>query len=284
MVKKKTSEPTAPDTSASSEGSPQHELKFLPVDQIVPNSWNVQTQDEATFNRLVEEIKEHGCIAPIQVVSRPDGTYLILGGEHRWKASVTAGLEEIPAMVLNGAKWSDADLQKLESVRLNALSGKIDTLKFAKLYQEMADRHGKDAVQGMMAITDTQMFQKLIGDVKRGLKRSLPKEMHAQIDSQAKTAKSTEDITQIVSSLMNRYGDTVDRSFMVFSYGSSEHVYIQMSSKTKRSLDKVLNYCRESGDDLAEFFAPIIEAAAKEAMMRLKASSKDSPPINVNEV
>ena len=63
------------------------------------------------------------------------------------------------------------------------------------------------------------------------------------------------------------------QSFMVFTFGSQEHTYVQMDRKTKRALDKVLNYLRESGGDINDFLAPVIDEAAKKAAVQLKKGS-----------
>lgn len=250
--------------------SQKHDLRYIPIDQLVANHWNPQAMDEAQFNRLVEEIKENGCIAPLQVVPVDDGTFRIIGGEHRWKASQQAGLEEVPCTVLTGKRWTDEDLQKFVTVRLNIIGGDLDPERFTKLYHEMAEKFGKDAMQSMFAFTDTRAFQKLIGTMKRGLKQSLPKEAQQEFDEKAKEAKTVEDLSAIIQMLFAKYGDTVQKSWMAFRYGGHEVVYVQMTPKTKRSLDKVLGYLRESGDDINDFFGPLIDEAAKRAAKALK--------------
>lgn len=254
------------------------DLKHIAIDKLVPNGWNPQTQDEATFNRLVDEIKENGCLVPVQVVPLTDGTFRIIGGEHRWRASQQAGLDEIPCAVMLGKKWEDADLQKFETVRLNAIGGKMDPEKFAKLYSELADKYGKDALQQLMGYSDTRIFQKLVGDTKRMLKKTLPKEMHPAVDAAAKDAKTFQDLTDIVQMMLTKHGDTVSQSFMVFTFGNQEHVYVQMDRKTKRSLDKALNYCRESGADINTFLGPVIDEAAKKAAKLLKSGGAPDAP------
>lgn len=250
------------------------ELKYIPIDQLVVNSWNPQHMEEAQFNRLVEEIKEGGCVVPLQVVPLSDGTFRIIGGEHRWKASQQAGLSEVPCAILSGKRWADEDLQKFATVRLNVISGSLDPQRFLKLYQEMADKFGKDAMQQMFAFTDTRAFQKLIGTMKRGIKQSLPKEAQKEFEEKAKEAQSVEDLSAIIQMLFAKYGDTVPKSYMVFTYGKQEHVYVQMNPKTKRSLDKVLNYLRESGVDINDFFAPLLSDAASKAAKELKGKPK----------
>jgi hypothetical protein len=63
-------------------------------------------------------------------------------------------------------------------------------------------------------------------------------------------------------------------SFVVFTYGKQEHIYVQANSKTKKALDKVLSYCRSAGEDINDFLAPIIEEAGKKALKELEASKK----------
>ena len=252
----------------------KHELKHIAIDKLVANLWNPQHMDEAMFTRLVDEIKENGCTAAIQVVAVQDGLFRIIGGEHRWKACQEAGLDEVPCTVLVGKRWQDEDLQKFETVRLNVIGGKMNPEKFLKLYQEMADKYGKDALQQLMGYVDTRQFQKLVGDVKRGMKQSLPKEMHAEFDEKAKEAKTVEDLGTIIQTLFAKFGDTVQQSFMVFTFGKTEHVYVQMDKAMKKALDKVLNYCRESGADVNEFMGPILNDAAVKAAENLAPKPK----------
>lgn len=253
---------------------PQHELKYLSIDDVVPNPWNPQHMDEAMFARLVEEIKENGCTAAIQVVPLADGSFRIIGGEHRWRACQEAGLEQVPCTVLQGKRWQDEDLQKFETVRLNVIGGKMNTDKFIKLYEEMADKYGKDALQQLMGYVDTRQFQKLVGEVKRGMKQALPKEMHAEFDEKAKESKTVEDLGTVIQTLFAKFGDTVQQSFMVFTFGKKEHVYVQMTRPMKKALDKALNYCRESGADINDLLAPILEEAASDAQASLDAKGK----------
>ncbi len=266
---------------------PQHQLKYLPIDSLVPNLWNTQTMDEATFARLLDEVKESGCTVPLQVVGLKDGTYRIIGGEHRWKACQAAGLEQVPCTILTGKRWEDEDLQKLSTVRLNAIHGKIDSEKFLKLYEQMAEKYGKDAMQTLMGFTDTRAFQKLIGGLKRSMKASLPKEAQGEFESKAKEARSVEDLTTILQTLFAKYGDTLQQSFMIFTYGKAEHVYVQMNPKMKRALDRVINYARETNTDLVEFFLPVLEEAATKATKALKkkpADEKSEKPLDADDV
>jgi hypothetical protein len=247
----------------------RHDLAYLSVDSITPNEWNPQGMDDDEFDRLVEEIDEVGFNSAIEVVEAADEQFVIMGGEHRWRAAKVCGLEHIPCLIYRGEKWEEADLQKFVTVRLNVIGGKLDPIKFAKIYEEMAEKYGKDSLQHMFAFTDQKAFQRLVGDVKKGLKGSLPKELQDEFDEAAKEAKTVEDLSKIIQNLFNKYGDTVQHSFMVFTFGKQHHVYIQMSSKTKKALDKVLGFCKTMGEDINEVMAPIIKACADDAEKKL---------------
>jgi ParB/RepB/Spo0J family partition protein len=240
------------------EGLPQ--LGYLPLDKIIPNDWNPQEQDESTFNRLVEEIQEVGFIDPLEVVPLDDGNYRILGGEHRWKAAKQAGLTEVPVSILTDVKWQSEDLQKLVTVRLNVMRGELNPEKFLKLYNEMVRKYGKDPIQNLMGYTSSEKFQKLVGASMKALKKALPKEMHGAVDAAGKEAKSVEDIAKIVQEMFAQYGDTVNSSFMVFTHGKQQHIYIAMNKKMRHAMDKVVAYCKLTKEDINDVMVPITEA------------------------
>jgi hypothetical protein len=184
-------------------------------------------------------------------------------------------LEELPAIILTDSKWQDEDLQKFTTVRLNTIRGKLDPEKFLKLYEELAQKYGAESMQTMMGYVDGKGFQKLLGEMKKGMKKALPKEMQKEFDTQAKDARTVEDLQRIVQELFSNHGDTLAMSFMVFTYGHQEHVYVQMSRKMRRSMEKIVEYCKLTQTDINDFMGPVIEAAGAKAISQL--GSKDAP-------
>lgn len=260
----------------------RHDLKYIPVDLIVPNSWNPQDQDDETFKRLVDEVKPDstGFIDCVQVVPMVDGSYRILGGEHRWMAAKAADLEEVPCIVLQGEKWQDEDLQKFVTVRLNTIRGKVDPDKFLKLYRELSGKYGPEAMRGLMGYTDQKAFSKLVDGVKQGIRKNLPKEMSDEFEQKAKEAKTVSDLQNIIQSLFTKYGDTVKHSFMIFTHGKQEHIYIAMDRKMVRAMTKVMDYCKLTGEDINAFMVPIVNEFMREATKKLaeREGSKGQKP------
>jgi hypothetical protein len=258
------------------------EMKYLSVTDLEPNIWNPQTMGAPEMDRLKKEISEVGFIAPIQVVPLDTGKYRIIGGEHRWLAAKELGMIEIPCGIMLGAKWKDEDLQKFVTVRLNVISGRLDPERFAMLYQEMADKYGAESLQNLMGFTDTKAFAKILGGVQKNLKKVLPKEMHGAIDAAAKEAKTVADLGNIIQTLFQKYGDTVNLSFMIFSYGKQNHVYVSMDKAMKKAMDKVIEFCRETGSDINSILAPLTQEWAKEATKQLESKpvKEQEKPLN----
>jgi ParB/RepB/Spo0J family partition protein len=253
----------------------KYELKYLPVEKLVANSWNPQEMKEPELARLIEEFRDIGCIVPLSVKPMPDGTYRIIGGEHRWKAAQVVGLQEVPCLLLDSEPWADEDLQQFVTVRLNIIQGKLNPEKFIKMYNNLTDKYGVEAMQKLLGFTDSHVLQKLVGQVKKGIQKSLPKEVQEAFNENAKEVKSVEELSQIIQKMFTEYGDTVQNSYMVFTHGGKQHLYIAMDAKMNRAMDKVVEYCRLSGEDINKFMAPITEACLKEADKKLEKVIKD---------
>jgi len=243
-----------------------HEVRELPLESIVVNDWNPNTLDGEGFERLVTEMGETGFLDPIQVVPLDDGTYRILGGEHRFHAAKRLGWRRIQAMVLTGAKWLDADLQKFVTVRLNVLHGKLNPTRMAQLYDEMAAKYGDDALAGLMAYTDKDAWKQVLKDIGRGIAKSLPKGMAAQFKDSAPKIKSLDDLTAVLNKLFSEYGSTLDKNFMVFTYGGKEHVFVVLDELAKRSVDALVAHCKSEEIDVNAALGPAIDAWLSEPM------------------
>ena len=152
----------------------RREVVYLDIQKLRANEWNPNTQTESVFNALTENIQEIGMTEPVMVKPEEDGTYLIVSGHHRWEACKVLGMEEIPAYVMDDF---DEDAAKFQTVRMNMLKGKLDPVKFTKLFDQMADKYGKDLTKQMMALVDEKAFQNLYVNVKKELPKELQDKM-----------------------------------------------------------------------------------------------------------
>lgn len=82
------------------DGTTGDELRELPVDLIVPNpNQPRRTFDEAALQALAASLESRGVLQPVLVRPVAGGTYELVAGERRWRASKLAGLEQIPALI-----------------------------------------------------------------------------------------------------------------------------------------------------------------------------------------
>lgn len=239
------------------------DFKLIKVVDLVENCWNPNSMNQEGLDRLTKEIETVGFIEAIQVVPIEDGKYRIIGGEHRVEAARALDMETVPSIVLRGPQWQDEDLQKLVTVRLNVLRGKLSPDKMAMLYNEMAKKYGEEALQDLFAFTDEHAWEKLVSQIKHGLsKAGLPKEKQREFKEKAKEAKTLHDLERILNELWSSYGDTVHQSFMIFTYGKREHVYVAMNKKTRKAMDGIVKHCRETAKDINEVIGPALIALA----------------------
>ena len=90
------------------QAKPSTELR---LSQIVPNREQPRKKfDDDALRELSESIKEHGVIQPLLVRPLNDGTYQIVAGERRWRASRLAGLERVPVVI---KEFSDPEVQEI---------------------------------------------------------------------------------------------------------------------------------------------------------------------------
>lgn len=72
----------------------------LSINEIEPNRDQPRkTFDDEALSELSDSIKQHGVLQPLLVRPLPDGSYRLIAGERRWRASRMAGLAEVPVVI-----------------------------------------------------------------------------------------------------------------------------------------------------------------------------------------
>lgn len=180
-----------------------------------------------------------------------DGTYRVIGGEHRYEACRVLGMEYIPAVVLTGEKWKDEDFQKFVTVRLNVLRGEIDAAKFIKLYQDLAKRYKEEELQNLFAISDDDVWRKLTASISKGLRRmGMSPDMVKKFDETVKELKTIDDLSLILNSLFTQYGRDLTMNFMVFSWGGKELLYVQANDEVFKKVKEFVEEVRKAEIDI----------------------------------
>ena len=123
---------------------------MLKLDELRSNPYQPRKIfDQQALNELAESIKEHGVIQPI-IAKKSIKGYEIIAGERRVKASIIAGLTEIPAIVKDFNDTQMMELALLENLQREDLSAIEEATAYKKLQEtlgltqeELAKRLGK---------------------------------------------------------------------------------------------------------------------------------------------
>lgn len=96
-----------------------------------------RTFDEEALQELADSIREHGVISPITLRDNGDGTYMIIAGERRFRASKLAGLERIPAYIRTAKDEQVMEWALIENIQREDL----DAIEIALAYQRLMDEY-----------------------------------------------------------------------------------------------------------------------------------------------
>jgi ParB family chromosome partitioning protein len=139
--------------------------------------------DEEAMAELVHSITEVGLLQPVVVRPLPEGSYELVMGERRWRASQEAGLASIPAIVRetdDDVMLRDALLENLHRSQLNPLeeAAAYDQLlqDFGCTHEELARRLGRSRPQ----ISNTLRLLRLPAAVQRRVAAGVLSAGHAR--------------------------------------------------------------------------------------------------------
>ena len=113
------------------------ELKLIRISDIQKNPYQPRKEfSKEKIQELAQSIKENGLIQPIIVRQSPVIGYEILAGERRYRASIAAGLTEVPVII---KKLSDQDMM-IHSIIENLQREDLNPIEEAKAYQSLIDK------------------------------------------------------------------------------------------------------------------------------------------------
>ena len=129
-------EPTV--KSASDQGAKQLVGNILEIDlnKISTNPWQPRTNfDKKNLEDLVASIQTLGVIQPITVRKKDDGNYELISGERRFRASLIAQKDTIPAYVRLANDQEMLEMALVENIQRQEL----DAIEIALSYQQLID-------------------------------------------------------------------------------------------------------------------------------------------------
>ena len=108
----------------------------LPLEEIVPNREQPRKQfDDEALADLSASIAQHGVLQPLLVRPMPDGSYQLVAGERRWRASRMAGLTEVPVVVRDMDEQEAAELALIENLQREDLNPMEEAIGYRTLME-----------------------------------------------------------------------------------------------------------------------------------------------------
>lgn len=235
------------------------EFKIVQIKDIQKNPYQPRKEfSEEKIQELAQSIKENGLIQPIIVRKSPVLGYEILAGERRYRASIAAGLSEVPVIV---KQLSDQDMM-LHSIIENLQRENLNPIEEAKAYQSLIDKD----------FTHTEIAEKMgksrpyITNLVRLL--GLPKHILTEVESGRLSQAHARLLIQLSSDkqdkLLNR---------------------IQTENLSVRQVEQILQKTKKSSKKEKDHFVKDEEQKLKKILgldVHIKLQKKDSGKISIS--
>ena len=235
------------------------EFKIVQIKDIQKNPYQPRKEfSEEKIQELAQSIKENGLIQPIIVRKSPVLGYEILAGERRYRASIVAGLSEVPVIV---KQLSDQDMM-LHSIIENLQRENLNPIEEAKAYQSLIDK----------GFTHTEIAEKMgksrpyITNLVRLL--GLPKHILTEVESGRLSQAHARLLIQLSSDkqdkLLNR---------------------IQTENLSVRQVEQILQKTKKSSRKEKDHFVKDEEQKLKKILgldVQIKLQKKDSGKISIS--
>ena len=157
----------------------------IPVDMIESNPYQPRMNfDEEALQELASSIRTLGLIQPITVRRKGADKYQIISGERRYRASVMAGMDMIPAYIRDASEQGMLEMAIVENIQRENLDPIEVAMSYQRLMDEcrltqeqMADRVGKKRA----SVANQLRLLKLPAKVQHDLKVGLVSVGHAKV-------------------------------------------------------------------------------------------------------
>ena len=161
------------------------QISQIDIEKVRPNPYQPRADfDEAALDELKRSIMEKGIIQPITVRTTNDGWYELVSGERRVRASLEAGIRQIPAYIIKVERDEEMlELALVENLQREHLNPIEIAISYRRLIDEctltqedVAQKIGKDRT----TITNFLRLLKLPEKIRQSLRKNELSQGHAR--------------------------------------------------------------------------------------------------------
>lgn len=156
--------------------------------------------DESKLEELAESIKQHGVLQPLLVQDRNDH-YEIIAGERRWRASIKAGLTEVPVIIKNLSEQEVVEISLIENIQREDLDPIEEALAYKRLKTEFNLTDDAVAIKvskSRTTVTNSMRLLKLSNKVQQMVIDDMISQGHARALLSIEDNNKQEEIAQKV--------------------------------------------------------------------------------------
>jgi len=163
--------------------TPENKIVELNLNDVLPNRFQPRIAfNDSAINELAESIKRYGVIQPIVVRTIGD-KYEIIAGERRYKASMIAGVDKIPAIVSEMSDDESVEVALIENVQredLTPIEKAISYKKILDLGKLNQENLAKKIGKSQPAVANTLRLLSLSEETQEALLHNTISERHAR--------------------------------------------------------------------------------------------------------
>lgn len=155
---------------------PGNQVIALDLGKILANPEQPRKEfDDEALHELADSIKEKGVIQPIIVQDNGDGTYQIVAGERRYRASKLLGNTTVPAIIRNYTIEEKMEIALIENIQREGLNPVEEAMAFRDLMErfnlnqeEVAKKIGKNRSTVANSVRLLKLPQKILESISAG--------------------------------------------------------------------------------------------------------------------
>lgn len=125
--------------------------EIVPIDTLKVNGYNPNKMSKTVFSFLKQMIEKNGFCQAVVVTS----DYVIIDGEHRWRAMKELGETEIEVKVLPVTE----DEAKLLTINFNETKGSLTLRELGKILSEQEEKIGRERLKELIVLDQKRIDQ-----------------------------------------------------------------------------------------------------------------------------
>lgn len=111
-------------------------VRQIPINQIEQNPMQPRENfDHGELEDLINSIKKHGILQPLIVTQKTSGSYQLIAGERRLRASEVLAKKTVPCLIRKAEELEKLELALIENIQRSDLN----PIEQAKAYQKLVD-------------------------------------------------------------------------------------------------------------------------------------------------